>query len=356
MKHPLFKDIRSGVYYLLLFLGVFIAHSFIAIYYFRLPFALALLDAFIFYMVFMVLGIGVAYLISYNKVSRVPTGQLVVTHILTGVFLSSLWVHLGKFIAQNLIAHEWYIKNLNATMPARIVEAMFIYAVLILFFYLLVYINNFKEKIEQEAKLNALIKETELSVLKNQINPHFLFNSLNSISSLTITDPEKAQEMVIELSLFLRYTLQHGRNETVSLETEMENIARYLNIEKVRFGKKLNIDIMCDNSIQQSTQLPNMILQPLFENAIKYGVYETTSQVTIHCSCSLKNNMLHVYIVNNFDADSITPKGEGVGLKNIRDRLQLIYGSPEYLMIGSEGNQFKVHLMIPQNDNHHEQD
>lgn len=354
MKHPLFKDIRSGVYYALLFLGVFIAHSFIAFYYYQLPILLALLDSAIFYTIFMALGVGVAYLISYREIGKIPASQLIATHIVTGVFLSSFWVHLARFIAQNVVQQEWYTTNLQETTPARIIEAMFVYTMATLFFYLLIYINNFKDKIKQEARLNALLKETELSMLKNQINPHFLFNSLNSVSSLTITNPEKAQEMVIELSMFLRYSLQHNKDVTVSLKTELENIKRYLSIEKVRFGKKLQIIMECDQLVRSTTQLPNMILQPLFENAIKHGVYETTNQVLINCKCKLIDNMLHVFIENNFDPDSVSQKGEGIGLRNIKSRLQLIYGSPEYLKTHTKEDLFSVHLVIPQHTNHHE--
>jgi two-component system, LytTR family, sensor kinase len=128
--------------------------------------------------------------------------------------------------------------------------------------------------------LKSLVKEAELHALKSQINPHFLFNSLNSISSLTMTDPLKAQEMVINLSSLMRYSLKHDQVDKVPFSEELKNNQLYLQIEKVRFGNKFNavfdIDDKCLNA-----NIPNMILQPLYENAIKYGVYEATEPVDI---------------------------------------------------------------------------
>ena len=215
------------------------------------------------------------------------------------------------------------------------------------FFYAISYYNSLKEKIEREAEMKSLVRDAELSALKSQINPHFLFNSLNSISSLTISNPVKAQEMVINLSMVMRYSLQHNQRETVSLKEELENIKLYLGIEKIRFGKKLNPIFEIEESCLKA-EIPNMILQPLFENAIKYGVYEATEPVRIYVSCQSEDKYFHIIIDNEYEPDSVKNKGEGIGLNNIRQRLELMYGNPNLLKITDNKTSFKVELMIPQ--------
>ena len=217
-----------------------------------------------------------------------------------------------------------------------------------IFFYAVNYYQEFKEKLKNEGELKMLVKEAELHALKSQINPHFLFNSLNSISSLTMIDPARAQEMVINLSALMRYSLKHNQEEKVSFEEELNNNKLYLQIEKVRFGDKLNpifeIDEKCLKAI-----LPNMILQPLYENAIKYGVYETTEPVDVITHCSMKENTLEVVISNTYDSGIRSKKGEGIGLRNIRDRLQIIYGNPLLMKVEDNKKEFTVTLAIPQN-------
>ena len=132
------------------------------------------------------------------------------------------------------------------------------------------------------------------------------------------------------------------------MEQELDNIKLYLGIEKIRFGKKLNpvfdVEASCFN-----VQIPNMILQPLYENAIKYGVYEATGEVSITTSCLFENKHILITIENEYEGESVKNKGEGIGLRNIRQRLELIYGNPDLLRISDKKTSFKVELMIPQN-------
>jgi LytS/YehU family sensor histidine kinase len=211
----------------------------------------------------------------------------------------------------------------------------------------MIYYNNFKEKIMDEAALKTLMKETELNALKSQINPHFLFNSLNSISSLTMAKPEKAQEMIIKLSDFLRYSLQHKENQKTTLENELKHCLLYLEIEKVRFGKKLNFE----NKISPESfdkLLPSMLLQPLYENAIKYSVYESTEPTLITTESYFKDNFLVISIKNTFDPDALAKKGEGIGLKNVRTRLKLEYKRDDLMILNRKNDTYEVILNIPQ--------
>ena len=183
-------------------------------------------------------------------------------------------------------------------------------------------------------------------MLKSQINPHFLFNSLSSISSLTITDPGKAQEMVVKLSEFLRYSVSSNINTFTTLEKEMQNIHRYLEIEKIRFGDKLVFEFTMEPGFS-TRNVPVMILQPLYENAIKHGVYESTEPVKVITDCKTFTDYFEIRISNDFDPSAPARKGAGIGLKNIRERLKLMYRNDSLLKTFVLNNVFRVVLTIP---------
>ena len=239
-----------------------------------------------------------------------------------------------------------YTDFLLVSIPYRIFIGVLFYALLGMAYYLFIYYKNLQEKIVLEARLSELLKESELNTLKSQINPHFLFNSLNSISSLTITNPEKAREMVIKLSDFLRYSVSINYTNFTTFEKEIANVKRYLEIEKVRFGDKLNFEFNLDGPCREQ-EIPVMLLQPIFENAIKHGVYESTEQVKIVMDCEYKSGYLEISIINDFDPEARPRKGAGMGLKNIKERLRLLYKTDKLIKTAVEGNKFHVVLSLP---------
>jgi len=214
----------------------------------------------------------------------------------------------------------------------------------------MLYYEDLQEKLKVESELQNLVKEAELTALKSQINPHFLFNSLNSISSLTITNPDDAQEMVIKLSDFLRYSLSHDKNEKTSLEDEINNLNRYLDIEKVRFGKRLNFVSHVSGDCL-SINIPNMILQPLIENSIKHGVYNSSEEVLVVLKCALIGDYVQVEISNDYDPEAVKKKGKGIGLSNIKKRLQLLYKRQDLLELKAEKLTFTAKLRFPIDSN-----
>jgi LytS/YehU family sensor histidine kinase len=234
----------------------------------------------------------------------------------------------------------------DATLSYRIGSGIFIYGLTILSYFLFASLTNLSEKKSREAKLESLVRETELRMLRSQINPHFLFNSLNSISSLTVTDPEKARSMVIKLSDFMRYALSRKDEQPVSLRSELENLRLYLEIEKVRFGERLfteeNIDPAC-----LEVKIPVMLLQPLYENAVKHGVYESIEKVKICTVSILKDGYLEITICNNFDPEGASVRGTGTGLLNVSRRLELTYGNRASITTEKKDNVFTVRLYIP---------
>ncbi len=218
---------------------------------------------------------------------------------------------------------------------------------IILVYYLIILYNNNKENLVKEAELKALVKESELSSLKSQINPHFLFNSLNSISSLTMIEPSKAQEMIIKLSEFLRYSISNKEEKLTALDQEIGNINRYLDIEKIRFGKRLKVDMKINDTCKK-LKLPGLILQPLIENAVKYGVYESIEESTIEMTANCNSSALSIMIRNAWDPDYLSNKGEGIGLINIRSRLQILYNRDDLITIRKDPAYFEVNIIFPQ--------
>jgi len=304
----------------------------------------------VFNFLFFILGIAMWFPVRYMSFSekRILAGLL--NHFVLGVVMLLLWIFSGYYILKFFFGGDLSALGfLDSSMPYRAVIGSLIFILMIMLYYLMVYSENLKQKINNEASLKTLIREAELSALKAQINPHFLFNSLNSVSSLTMRDPARARKMIIELSEFLRYSLKHKEKEVTSLEDEIQNITRYLEIEKIRFEGRLIFEKDIPDDCR-SLRLPNMILQPLFENAIKHGVYESLEPVTIRMECAFNSGYLVITISNNYDAENVPRTGAGIGLKNISSRLKLIYGGDDLLSISGNEGIFSVKLRIPEKE------
>lgn len=206
-----------------------------------------------------------------------------------------------------------------------------------------------QKKLEAHNNENAnLMKDAELSGLRLQLQPHFLFNSLNSINALIGTEPAKARSMVLQLSEFLRGTLQRDNKKMISLQEEINHLKIYLEIEKVRFGHRLITQIeIPENCLNM--MVPPLILQPIVENAIKFGLYDTIGQVTISLQVSCSDSHLKLVVTNPFDPDTTTSqKGTGFGLDAVQRRLYLLYARNDLLKTEKENSIFITHIDIPQ--------
>lgn len=347
MKHPFINNRILSLYYSLFWLLMGVGNTLLQHLWYKMSFEAALLESCSIFVLYPVLGASIWYLIKYNGLREEDWLLNLLFNFIAATILNVVWLYLS-FILVKMIDPS-HLSYLYDALPSKILTGYLMYAVYVVFFYAVSYYNSLKEKIEKESELKSLIRDAELSALKSQINPHFLFNSLNSIASLTISNPEKAQEMVINLSAFMRYSLQHGQEETVALSEELENIKLYLSIEKIRFGRKLNPVFVVEEQCMLA-RIPSMILQPLLENAIKYGVYEASGPVGIYVRCKSEEGFFHIAIENDYEPESVRNRGEGIGLRNIRQRLELIYGNPGLMKITDNKTSFKVELMFPQKE------
>jgi len=170
---------------------------------------------------------------------------------------------------------------------------------------------------------------------------------MNSVNSLIIRNPEQAQKMLVAISDYLRYAVLATNREFSYVADEMENIARYLSIEQFRFGDRLHYESDIDPSTL-TAEIPAMLLQPLFENAIKHGVYESLEAVCIVAKITKDGHYLNIELSNDFDEEGISQKkGSGTGLKNIRERLRLLYGTSAAMQVKAEQGVFRVMLKLP---------
>jgi len=214
----------------------------------------------------------------------------------------------------------------------------------------ILWFNQLEQKEFEERKSDAekLAKEAELFKLRQQLQPHFLFNSLNSINALIGTRPEEARKMVQQLSDFLRGTIKKEETQWVTLQEELQYLQLYLDIEKVRFGNRLTTESSIEeNSLQ--LKLPALLLQPIVENAIKFGLYDTTGETLIQLFATIEDKNLIIRVTNPFDPETSSPKlGVGFGLKSIQRRLYLLFARTNLLTTEVKENTFTTIVKIPQ--------
>src|SRR5215813_4326769 len=234
------------------------------------------------------------------------------------IFFTVLWFLLTKWLlGLSLGYYEGYHDMLHRSIPIRFSIAFLLLGCVTMISVLWQTWAEQKEDQLRKTDAEKLAKEAELFKLRQQMQPHFLFNSLNSINALIGTRPAEARKMVQQLSDFLRGTIKKEENQSISFAEELETLKLYLEIEKVRFGYRLKTEM----DIAEETlkwKIPSLLMQPLMENAIKFGLYGTTGEVLITLRAMVADNHLVVTVVNPFDPDMQMPEGTGFGLKSVK--------------------------------------
>jgi two-component system, LytTR family, sensor kinase len=349
MKHPILTNSVRLIVWWLVWLFLVLGQSLLFYFAYGSFITTSIIDSLVSLLIYSGIALSLWYPFRFFNSGVTRPTVLISNLVASGGISVTLWVLLTKFIMTVVLPDQSnYAAFWDATFPYRIGTGVFLYGLIILTYYLFVSLSNLSDKSAREAKLESLVRETELKMLRSQINPHFLFNSLNSISSLTITDPEKARDMVVKLSEFMRYALSRKDEQPVSLQNELENLRLYLDIEKVRFGDKLiteeTIDEACLNF-----KIPVMLLQPLYENAVKHGVYESTECVRITTSAKIIDGYIEIIISNNYDTNPSLRRGTGTGLLNVTRRLELFYGKKASIKSVKENGVYTVSIYIPSN-------
>jgi len=335
------------IVYMILWVTLGVIHFSLLYYGYGLQARVAFTDSLVFNILFALIGSGLWFMVRYSDLQTKKFGELAFYHLSGAALTIFVWIMASYLILNGIFSGDlFYHAFLKDTLSIRIIAGIMFYALLVTGYYLIINYRELREKSQREAQLTNLLKEAELNTLRSQIRPHFLFNSLNSISSLTMTNPDKAQEMVIKLSEFMRYSLNFPDTMMSTLEKELHHVELYLDIEKVRFGERLAFE----KEIRPEAlewRLPVMILQPLIENSVKYGVYESSETTKISLVAHLVDEVLEIRIGNTFDPEVTIKKGTGTGLRNIRGRLLNLYGTSSLMKINESANYFEVTLRIP---------
>jgi len=198
---------------------------------------------------------------------------------------------------------------------------------------------------KENAEKEKLQKEMELNYLKEQVNPHFLFNSLNSIYSLSRQQSPETPDLVMQLSELMRYQLESAKKDTVLLKEELEFIENYLLLEEKRLSKRCTVEFLIEGELS-SLRIAPMLLIPFVENAVKHGAQSTNEQSTIDISVSIKDTSLQFCVVNSKPPLIATSKRVGTGLENVKRRLNLLYPNAHQLEIEDKEKVYRVHLSI----------
>ena len=301
---------------------------------------------------FALISAGVWYICRHLPADRFPLILFAMLHFVMGNAVSAFWLFINYGGLYLLLGKEGF-----AYIPLRsFIGWQYLFGIIQYFlvtgiFYTVIYYRNYKEKQLAEAELKLLNRDTQLRALKLQMNPHFLFNTLNSISALVTEDPRLARKMISRLSELLRMSLEHHEEQMVPLETELAFVRTYVSIEQIRFGSRMQFAEKIGDDISPVQPIPAMILQPLVENAIKHGIANSIEGGTITLHLSKRDHTLECEIINPLPAswDQQVVVSTGTGLENIRQRLKLLYGenySFETELVDQK--QFIVRMAIPE--------
>lgn len=305
----------------------------------------AILDSVVTQLVFAAAGYTInTSMRSYQPGARNSLYVLIWSVALTGFCISVQRWMLLQLITENP-AYEAFLDN---TLIVRGAFGWLMITQVAVLTWFWVYVTERHESEQRREDAIQLTREAELSNLRQQLQPHFLFNSLNSISALAGTNPEEARKMIQQLSDFLRGTIRKDDKALVTLDDELRHLQLYLDIEKVRFGHRLATHITkTEESLH--LQLPSLLLQPIVENAIKFGLYDTVGEIAISVTAWKENSVLIIQVKNPFDPVTATRKqGTGFGLSSIRRRLYLLYFRNDLLSTSTVDTTFVTTLRIPQ--------
>lgn len=276
--------------------------------------------------------------------------QLLATHFLAAMLLSGLWLAFAHGVAYGL-SYIPVFRGMNQRVSQVAVTlwtiGILLYLLSVGLHYVLLAVEHSRQAEQREAAASLLARDAELRALKAQINPHFLFNSLNSISALTSIDASRAREMCISLSDFLRMTLGLGEKASVPLSEELSLLHKFLVVEKIRFGARLEMQEQVATEALDCI-VPPLLLQPLVENAVTHGISALPEGGCIRLNIAQPSpESLHVEVENTFDPDAPVRRKSGMGLKIVQQRLESRYGTRAAFAVTRDDGHFRVTMDFP---------
>ena len=248
--------------------------------------------------------------------------------------------------AARYLGPETLVKRFDALLPVLFGAGVLIYLLYAAFSELGRQAERSRQAEMRAMEAVSMAREAELRALKAQVNPHFLFNSLHSISALTTVDAARARETCILLADFLRSTLGSGDKPAITLREELDLTAKYMAVERVRFGARLALDLAVEPEALE-VLVPPLLLQPLFENAVKHGVSAMAEGGWLRLHARVNDGRLQIELANSFDPGAPVRHGQRVGVKNVQRRLESCYGGEAGLVASAEDGVWRVKLWLP---------
>src|SRR6266403_1131798 len=307
---------------------------------------------------------------AYVLATRGPLGWLQATALAVAVYLfyallclsawypcratplgrvSFVWTQAGAAIFYAVLSPDKFgliKRQFQPQVNAVFTVGVLLYLLSVAFHYVLIAMEGSRHAEAQAVESRVLARDAELKALKAQVNPHFLFNSLNSISALTSVDPAKAREMCILLAEFLRMTLGLGEKSAILLSEELVLLERFLAIEKVRFGSRLQMTEEVAEDCKMML-IPPLLLQPLIENAVTHGIANLPDGGSVRLAADCQGGRLSIVVENTFDAEATPSHRHGMGLANVRQRLEARYQKLASMRVAPNATQFQVNLSLP---------
>ncbi|MDC1221557.1 histidine kinase [Salibacteraceae bacterium] len=262
--------------------------------------------------------------------------RVLISCILLAIGFHGIYIGIGNFTFNWNMEFRWNDPNLFAW------GMLFFIWNLIYFAY--IFFQRYRTEEIKNLKLEAARNEYELRRLRDQMNPHFIFNAMNTIRALIDEDPIKAKNAVTQLSNVLRSSLQTGKQELITLEKEIQIVRDYLEIEKARYEERLIVELEIDPA-SMSSKIPPLILQTIVENCIKHGIAKLPKGGTIKVETKKAEDHVKIDIINDGQFDPSKKSDSSLGLENTRNRLDLSFGKSAWLTIGNL-NEFKVRTQI----------
>jgi len=282
-------------------------------------------------------------------VQRATIVRLVLTHVLAAAILSLLWIQLARLVAYAMAFLPRFAgidERVAGQLPVLFVAGFLLYLLSVAYHYVLLAQEASHQAEARVMETSIMARDAELRALRAQINPHFLFNSLNSISALTSIDAARAREMCLLLADFLRATLGMSEKSMIPFSEELALLEKFLAIEKVRFGARLRFEEHVDDDSRRCA-IPALLLQPLVENAVAHGIANLPEGGEVRMCSECRDGRLSIRVENSYDPESASSRRGGMGLKNVRQRLDARFGKAATLRVDSENGTFRVELAMP---------
>jgi len=305
-------------------------------------------------------GLALYYLARAVPVRDAGPWRLVLTHLAAAIVTASLWTALGRGLVEVLARIGFPAPPAGVAGPfsptpavayARAAPIVFGVGLLLTLLALALHYLILELEASRAAQTRALefqlhSRDAELKALRAQLQPHFLYNALNSINSLIRSDPAAARRTLVQLGDLLRRSLTLGAREVIPLSDELELVEALLRIEKVRFGERLGYRLDVTEQAREQG-VPPLLLQPLVENAVTHGIAGLLDGGTISLTGTVEGERLRLVVENPRDADSGSRRGTGIGLENVRRRLLALYGREGSLQVEVEATRFRVEVTLP---------